>query len=267
MIYINGEELKITKFPNNESKIETPISDYKKNRIILKWESDEDFINLMFVKDWLDNSMRNVAYLHILYMPYSRMDRLIPGSLFTLKTICNFINSLNFNEVIVCESHSDVTSALLNKCSVHETSISLLMNSDLNPDYIFYPDAGAQKRYHLDNYKELVGFKERDLQTGRIKKYNVFGEIEEGSSIAIIDDLCSYGATFDLASRQLKNIGAGDIYLIVTHCEKSIMSGNIFKNNNIKKVLTTNSIIDIKYEKQINEEFGGDKISIKNLLN
>lgn len=268
MILINGEEVGISKFPNGESKVEEDLYFDSTLSFTLKWESDEDFINLMFLKRYCDERVpATYKKLTILYMPYSRMDRKVNESIFTLKYLCDFINSLGFDSVIINEPHSDVTSALINNCVVHNTTHTLFIDSNLRPDYIFYPDAGAQKRYKIEVYKELVGFKERDLRTGRIKKYNVFGELKKGSSVVILDDLCSYGGTFELASKQLKEMGAGDIYLIVAHCEKSIISGNIFKSGNIKKVLTTNSIIDIKYQEQINEEFGEDKISIKDLMN
>lgn len=250
MILFNGTKLDITKFPNKEVKIRRPWNSMSICSIELKWESDEDFIHLMFLKEHLDNyRMYKKIFLTIYYMPYSRMDRSMGGDIFTLKTMCKFINSLNFDEVVVHEPHSDVTPALLDRCTVINTSMSLLKlaKKKWDIDYLFLPDAGAVKRYHQEDFHELVGFKHRDPDTGRITKHDVIGNQSlEGKTVCIIDDLSSYGGTFVLAAEQLKLLNAGDIYLIVTHAEESILKGKVF-DGNIKKVLTTNSIIDITH--------------------
>lgn len=244
MILIDGDQINIIKFPNGESKIDIPKIRPRMN-IVFKWESDNDLIDLMMIKKYIDDH-NGTANLTILYMPYSRMDRRIGNSVFTLKYVADFINSLYFDSVTIYDPHSDVTPAIINKCNIY-TIMPELMNGLINeigiPDYIFYPDAGAQKRFKME-IPGLVGFKDRDEETGRITKYNVSGDLTSESSIVIVDDLCCYGGTFDLASQQLKDLGAGDIYLVVAHCEKAILEGNIFKSENIKKVFTTNSIID-----------------------
>ena len=46
-----------------------------------------------------------------------------------------------------------------------------------------------------------------------------------------------------LSAEKLKELGAGNIDLIVTHCEKTILDGDIPKSDLINKVITTDSII------------------------
>lgn len=249
MIVINGTELKTTTFPNGEQKIKTPFLGTEKfDMIVLKWESDQDLMNLMFLKHFLNDIGRERVYLMIAYMPYSRMDRQIKGDVFTLKSICKFINALNFKEVIILEPHSDVTPALLDRCKVLNTTMDLFLQFEksIKPDCVFYPDAGAQKRYHTSRYPNLVGNKVRNPQTGRIEQYDVLTSDVDvlDKTIVILDDLSSYGGTFVLAAKALKKLGAGDIYLVIAHAEKSILEGEIFSSGLIKKVITTNSIID-----------------------
>lgn len=59
----------------------------------------------------------------------------------------------------------------------------------------------------------------------------------------LIDDLCSYGGTFLLTAKKLKDLGAKEIYLLVGHCEDSIFSGSVFTSGLIDKVFTTNTIM------------------------
>ena len=46
-----------------------------------------------------------------------------------------------------------------------------------------------------------------------------------------------------LSAKKLKELGAGNIDLIVTHCEKTILDGDIPHGSLINKVITTDSII------------------------
>lgn len=254
VILLNGFALEFKLFPNGETLVDgDQILNHAKdhNVITFKYENDSDLIKLMFVKNYLDDQNFKSS-LMIYYMPYSRMDRVEGSSVFTLKYVSNFINSLCFEKVTLIEPHSDVSLALINKSTGRYPSIELLdkviSEVDFNPDvdYLFFPDAGAQKRYSkVKGYKQLVGFKVRDFQTGEIKKLDIVGRVEnKGFKVIIVDDLCSYGGTFIMSAEKLKEIGASEIYLLVGHCEKSIFKGKILETDLIDKVFTTNTILD-----------------------
>lgn len=266
MIQLNGIEVKFEKFPNGETKFETnQLITLNYNRVVFRYESDAELINLLFIKKFLDN-MGGSVELIIAYMPYSRMDRVEGEIFFTLKYVCEFINDLMFDEVVVIESHSDVTTALLDRCDAISPIPELLIkvNKEVNfglDDYIFFPDAGAQKRYSklLRNINMAVGYKERNFQTGKIEKMSVVGADNiKGKKVIIVDDLCSYGGTFFGidengnkfgAAAELKKLGASEIYLLIVHCEYSIFKGKLLQSNSpIDKVFTTNTILDKEVE-------------------
>lgn len=254
MIKINGIPLEFSLFPNGETKMnegqikQTLTLSYC--NVSLKYENDSDFTKLMFVKFYLD-TLGIRPHLTISYMPYSRMDRTNNGSAFTLKYIAKFINSLGFYKVLIFEPHSDVTPALINNCTTIFPSIEILkkvkkeisFNEDM--DVIYFPDSGAEKRYGslVKAKNSLVGFKHRSFETGKITSLRVFGSVpQQGFKAVMIDDLCSYGGTFILGAKELRALGASEIYLVVTHCENSIYSGDIFYSY-INKIFTTDSII------------------------
>jgi ribose-phosphate pyrophosphokinase len=254
MIRLNDEVLRFERYPNGETRVDGRqiqgcIRDGI-NKISFKYENDDDLIKLLFVKNCLDE-YNLLTSLLIYYMPYSRMDRIENKSVFTLKYICKLINSLNFLSVTVIEPHSDVTPALLDRCTAFYPTIKLLekvrleVNFDKNKDLIFFPDTGAAKRYSKEvDCHYLTGYKKRDFNTGEITQLEVMGDIQEKSfKVIIVDDLCSYGGTFVRSARELKKLGAQDIYLLVAHCEESIFQGDIFSSGLITKVFTTNSII------------------------
>lgn len=265
MVIIDNKKVDITNFPNNEVLIKSEQFWKKSGEtsyIRLKFEGNEDLVTLMFVKKHLDEKGVK-ANLSILYMPYSRMDRTEGQTVFTLKYICKFINDLNFEKVEVYEPHSDVTMALLDRAEqidmtkiLTDCAMQFLDFKEENNDYLFYPDSGAEKRYskQIKYAKVLTGSKERDFSTGRINKLDVVGEMPKESFRAIIvDDLCSYGGTFIMSAKKLKELGATEVYLVVTHCENSIHKGDILTTDLIDHVYTTTSIL---------EDFSNEKITI-----
>src|SRR5437762_7580417 len=118
MILLNGNPITIKRFPNGEVLLEkNEIASNKKdegNSVTLKYESDLDLFNLLLVR----KALWFPCDLSITYMPYSRMDRQSDIYVFTLKSICKYINWLDFNRIYVFEPHSDVTPALLIKCGI-----------------------------------------------------------------------------------------------------------------------------------------------------
>lgn len=259
MIYLNGEKVEVSKFPNGETLINSEKLKLinNNNEIKVNFENDEDITHLIFLKGHLDE-LRIKCDLILPYMPYSRMDRTEGVRVFTLKHLCRLINNLNFESVTIYEPHSDVSTALLDRVKVIDMSKILAkevleeLKKNEEDVYLVYPDAGAAKRYgkEIDYEKILTANKDRDFKTGYIKKLEINGDAPEGNFKAVIvDDLCSRGGTFILTASKLKEMGATEIYLIVTHCENTIFDGDILKTDLITKVYTTNSIINKKDNK------------------
>ena len=184
------------------------------------------------------------------YIPYSRMDRKIKGDVFTLKYFCQLINDLKFDGVEVLDPHSNVATGLLDRCREIDVSDfvgSVFCELDYKVDYVFYPDNGACKRYSEIlklSTPYFYGNKKRNLQTGEIVSYELVDcpDIKD-KNILIIDDLCAKGFTFYNAAQKLRENGAKEVYLYVSHCENSIYNGEIFKTDLIDKVFTTDSIL------------------------
>ena len=69
----------------------------------------------------------------------------------------------------------------------------------------------------------------------------------------MIDDICSYGGTMFYSAKKLKELGAGDIDMYVSHCENSILdkeSGHLFDDPElIHMVYTTDSIFTGNHDK------------------
>ena len=211
----------------------------------------------MFAKKYLDEYYASCK-LFVWYMPYSRMDRKIEGDLFTLKYICDFINWLNFKRVIVMEPHSDKTLIMLNKNAVAVYPIKdWLPRVQLGigfgeNDRIVLPDKGAVNRYADENIKDIcIIEKRRNPITCSIEDmYLKEGSVPAGSKCIIVDDLCSRGGTALRAAKILKERGAGEVFLAVSHLEEAAFKGEILSDYSpINAIFATKSMTSKEHPK------------------
>lgn len=253
MFKINDFPLLIERYPD-----ETPRLNIAANadEIMVEWlyEKDEEMILFFIARHLREKFAINRIILYMPYIPHARMDRVKKQQeVFTLKYFCEFINSLCFDKVIVRDAHSNVSLALINNViseSIGE-NINRLINDLLDPrkDIVFYPDEGSCKRYsETIKFPCAFGLKKRDWSTGEIKGLDVQGELPNTSFNAlIIDDISSFGGTFYHSAKKLKELGADKVYLYVTHCENSILKGDLINSGLLEKIYTTKSIYTGKH--------------------
>lgn len=259
MISINGTKVNIDHFPDGTLLIKQDLNhDLYNDGANIQWnfENNEELVALVFITNHLRENGIEDIYLYMPYVPNARQDRVkYSEDVFTLKYFAKVINSLQFNSVSIVDPHSNVSEALFDRVIVNQATYEIeWAKHKCKPDLIFYPDEGAMKRY--SSYAEMpyvFGIKKRDWKTGEIKGLDVCGDVEQikGKDILIIDDICSKGGTFYHSAKKLKELGAKDVYLYVSHCENTIFQGELLKTDLIKTIYTTNSIFTNKHEKII----------------
>ena len=256
---LNGEEIEFRHFPDG-----TPLFKLKPdgNRIAFiewKYHSNEEMVFLMFLVRHLQRHGVDNISLVMPYVPNARMDRVKKDEdVFTLKYFAEFINNLGVQKVYVLDPHSSVTEALIDNIAILPNNIYdyamckiLSTNSD-DDTFLFFPDEGAMKRYAPSADRNYTfGIKQRDFATGKITSFDVVGDKKyiDGCNVVIIDDICSRGGTIYHSAMKLKELGAKDIYVIVTHCENTIADGELLKGDLIKRIFTTDSTLTFRNEK------------------
>lgn len=264
MISYNGEVLDISSFPDGTLMLKPKYYAYSVD-IIWKYENDREFLALIYLVKHLRYRGAESIDLHMPYIPNARMDRVKNDEdVFTLKYFCELLNSLNFDNVWVLDPHSSVSEALINNIRIvsPQSYITAIIERIMptlrrihEPDSgltMFYPDEGAMKRYAgMVNLPYAFGIKRRNWETGVIEGLDVAGAADQiaGKDILIVDDICSRGGTFLHSAKKLKELGANDIYLFISHCENTILEGELLKGDLIKRVYTTNSIFTKSHEK------------------
>ena len=275
MIKVNDEVINIDSFPDGTILMKY-VDDGIAFRAEVEWryENDREFLALIYLVKHLRRLGFGVINLYMPYIPNARQDR-VKGSedVFTLKYFAELLNSLNLDSVEVLDPHSSVSEALIDNLIVrtprgyindilgkipvkhYYVDNQLSFSPELKECFsvtMFYPDEGAMKRYSgMVDIPYAFGIKKRNWETGKIEGLDVAGAVDKiaGKDILIVDDICSRGGTFFHSAKKLKELGANDIYLYVSHCENTILEGDLLKGDLIKKVYTTDSIFTKSHEK------------------
>lgn len=262
MILVNGRELSFTQFPDNTSSfrfdVNKSVKDLEWERYEIEWRYDNDAECILLW--YLVNHIRSIVgsdsaiYLYMPYIPNARMDRVKnEDEVFTLKWFANFINGMHFDQVVVLDPHSNVSTALIDNVLVIQPEFLIQKAIDaIAADNLLlcYPDEGAAKRYsELMEAEYIFGIKHRDWRTGKIERLELTTpEKVAGRTVLIVDDICSRGGTFTHTASALKEAGANDIYLYVSHCENTIFNGLVLTDGLIRHVFTTDSIYRGEHE-------------------
>lgn len=266
MIKVNDKVIQYNTFPDNTLNIkgDSEIVCTNDSTVVISWHynNDSEFMAVYFLtKYYQELGVKVILYLP--YVPNARMDRAEEnGDIFTMKYFGELINSLNFHRVFMLDVHSSVTNACI-KNSVELSSDDLMQEAirsiaeeEKCEPIVFFPDKGAMRRYSKHIHIPFGhGEKNRDWNSGKILGYDVVDlspEQIKGKNIIIRDDICSKGGTFYYAAKRLKELGANNIYLFVTHCENNVHYGqfgelkvSLLDTGLIKHIFTTDSIYNL----------------------
>lgn len=233
----NVYPIPVEKFPGGEVKVTLPERFLKRFGeagmehicgIQTLIRSSDDLMALVMLVDAIQEEFvyPNIM-LDLPYIPYARQDRVCnKGESLSIRAFAKIINSLGFQGVQVADPHSDVAPALINNCVVVSQD-KLFMeyyyrNIDHRTDWgIISPDAGANKKVgkickRLGKDSFIQADKERNLKTGEIIR-TVVHQQSVPKNVLIVDDICDGGRTFIELAKVLREKGAENIGLYVTH--------------------------------------------------
>lgn len=201
-------------------------------RIFALLTNSSQLVQLLLLVDALKRQFTQIATfeLELPYIPYARQDRVCnPGESFSLKVFTELINQCHFSTVYVDDPHSDVAPALLERCVIrpqHQLLVDYCQQQAdfrhfVNSAQLVSPDAGSNKKIlsvckALNKDSFIRADKIRDVATGRITETTVYAD-KIDSNVLIVDDICDGGRTFVALAQVLKEKGAKQVGLYVTH--------------------------------------------------
>lgn len=255
MIKFNNKTVNINHFPDGTLLMKEEVAFGKPAEITWHYENNEELVALYFLTKHIRSKGVTDISLKMPYIPNARQDRVKQAEdIFTLKYFSQMINDLDFSKVTVLDPHSYVSEALIDRICIQSPKkyVDQVIEKIGNQVLLFYPDEGAMKRYSsMFQQPYVFGIKKRDWSTGEIEGLSVSGRTEliADSTILIVDDICSRGGTFYHSAKALKELGAKEIYLYISHCENTVLEGDLIQSDLIKRIYTTNSIFTKSNEK------------------
>jgi ribose-phosphate pyrophosphokinase len=237
LIYLHGqkEDPQVThiQFPTGEKHIR--ILGLEKGDDVVLYYNDPsgDVMKLGMAVDICNEARVGSITLVMPFVPYARQDRrAVKGDPFSIGVFSRFVNSLEFDRVIITDPHSDVTPALIEFVSIidqHQVAfqaVARLFKLVPTPLALVAPDLGAAKKTKaLQNQLAHMGVtlpiiqcdKTRNPETGQITGFKILDGDPAGRHCLMVDDICDGGGTFLGLGSVLNDSDALAQSLYVTH--------------------------------------------------
>ena len=255
-------KIRIERFADNETYVQFLENIRGKDVFLVQPTCNPANENIMELLIMIDAAKRASAGRITAVMPfygYRRQDRKTESrEPITAKLVADLLTAAGADRVATIDLHAGQVQGFFNIPLDNLTAEPLILNflrsKKLTNLTVVAPDVGSAKGARdfsrLLNAEMAVISKKRGAHD-EIETVSLIGEVK-GRSIAIIDDEISTGGTVANAAEILKENGAEDIYVAVTH---AILAGSAVQKLNaapIKELIVTDTI-PIPEEKKIDK--------------
>ena len=215
--------------------------------------ANDNLMELLLCIDALKRSSAKNITAVIPYFGYARQDRkVVPRTSISAKLVSNLITKAGADRVVTIDLHAGQIQGFF------DIPVDNLFGTPIFARHVkknikdkniicVAPDVGGVERARalgklLD--VELAIIDKRRPTPGKSKVMNIIGNVKDKTCI-VVDDIIDSGGTIVNAAKALKDRGAKDVYVYVTH---GVLSGEAvqkIKKSLIKKLVITDSIDNI----------------------
>ena len=216
--------------------------------------ANDNLMELLICIDALKRSSAKNITAVIPYFGYARQDRkVVPRTAITAKLVSDLITNAGANRILSVDLHAGQIQGFFNipVDNLFATPIfarHIKKNIKLNNLICVAPDVGGVERTRALSRRLNVGLAiidKRRPSPGKSEVMNIVGNIKNKNCV-IIDDIIDSGGTIVNAAASLKNKGAKDVYVYITHAVLSGEAVNKIEKSKIKKLITTDTIDNSK---------------------
>ena len=208
--------------------------------------ANDNLMELLLCIDALKRSSAKNITAVIPYFGYARQDRKVaPRTSISAKVVANLITNAGASRVVTVDLHAGQIQGFF------DMPVDNLFTTPLFAKYIkkkfknknlicVSPDVGGVQRTRglATRIKaELAIIDKRRPKPGQSQVMNIIGNVK-GKTCIIVDDIIDSGGTIVNAAKALKDRGAKEVYVYITH---SVLSGDAVKN--IKSSVIKNLVI------------------------
>ncbi len=264
----------IRKFKDGEIYVEINENIRGNNIFFIQSVSSPANDNLMEMLLCIDalkrSSAKNITAV-IPYFGYARQDRkVVPRTSISAKLVSNLITQAGADRVVTVDLHAGQIQGFF------DIPVDNLFTTPLFARHIkkkikskniicVAPDVGGVERTRALGRILNVGLAivdKRRPKPGQSQVMNVIGDVK-GKTCIIVDDIIDSGGTIINAAKALKQRGAKDVYVYISH---GVLSGDAvksIKNSLIKKLVITDTINN---ENKVRSAKNIEILSISNLM-
>jgi len=212
--------------------------------------ANDNLMELLICIDALRRSSAKNITAVIPYFGYARQDRkVVPRTAISAKLVSNLITNAGAHRIVTVDLHAgqiqgffDIPVDNLFSTPIFSKHIKKYIS---NKNIICVaPDVGGVERARALGQKLNVGLAivdKRRPAPGKSQVMNIIGNVK-GKNCLLVDDIIDSGGTIVNVAKALKEKGAKDVYVYVTH---GVLSGNAVEqinNSKIKKLILTDTI-------------------------
>ena len=233
--------------------------------------ANDNLMELLLCIDALKRSSAKNITAVIPYFGYARQDRkVVPRTSISAKLVSNLITKAGADRVVTVDLHAGQVQGFFDipVDNLFCTPIfARHVNKNINKKNIICvaPDVGGTERARALGKLLDVGLAivdKRRPSPGKSQVMNVVGNVKNKTCI-IVDDIIDTGGTIVNAAEALKNRGAKEVYVYITH---GVLSGEAVKKiekSVIKKLVITDSIDN---NERVKKARNIEVLSISNLM-
>ena len=223
--------------------------------------ANDNLMELLICIDALRRSSAKNITAVIPYFGYARQDRkVVPRTAISAKLVSNLITNAGANRILSVDLHAGQIQGFFdipvdNLFATPIFARHIKKNIKTNNLVCVSPDVGGVERVRALGRRinaSIAIIDKRRPAPGKSEVMNIVGSVKNKICV-IIDDIIDSAGTIVNAAKALKDKGAKDVYVYITH---AVLSGNavdkIIKSE-VKKLIITDSIDNSKKLKKSNK--------------
>ena len=216
--------------------------------------ANDNLMELLICIDALRRSSAKNITAVIPYFGYARQDRkVVPRTAISAKLVSNLITNAGANRILSVDLHAgqiqgffDIPVDNLFATPIFVRHIKKKMK--LNNLICVAPDVGGVERTRALSRRinsNIAIIDKRRQTPGKSEVMNIVGSVRNKNCV-IVDDIIDSGGTIVNAAKALKEKGAKDVYVYITHAVLSGEAIHKIEKSQIKKLITTDTIDNSK---------------------
>ena len=247
----------IKRFQDNEIYVEINENIRGNSIFVVQSTSNPANDNLMELLICIDalrrSSAKNITAV-IPYFGYARQDRkVVPRTAISAKLVSNLITNAGANRILSVDLHAGQIQGFFdipvdNLFATPIFARHIKKNIKTNNLICVAPDVGGVERTRALSRRINVGIAiidKRRPAPGKSEVMNIVGNVQNKTCV-IVDDIIDSGGTIVNAAKALKDKGAKEVYVYITHAVLSGSAIDKIKKSQIKKLIITDTIDNSK---------------------